>query len=68
MAAGKPCVGFHAASDSDAGPVIEPHLYQLGTDPVSVFCVVWSMPDDWMALADRKQTVFFTQNGGPIWQ
>ena len=46
---------------------IEPHLYQLGTDPVRMFCVVWSMPDDWMALADRKQTVFYTQNGGQTW-
>ncbi len=46
---------------------IEPHLYQLGTDPASLFCVVWSMPDDWMALADRKQTVFYTPNGGQTW-
>jgi hypothetical protein len=46
---------------------IEPHLYQLGTDPANMSCVVWSMPDDWMALADRKQTVFYTQNGGQNW-
>ena len=46
---------------------IEPHLHQLGTDPASMFCVVWSMPDDWMALADRKQTVFYTHDGGRTW-
>jgi type 1 glutamine amidotransferase len=30
VAAGKPCVGFHAANDSGAGPVIEPFLAMLG--------------------------------------
>jgi len=30
VSAGKPCVGFHAASDTGAGPVIEPFLAMLG--------------------------------------
>lgn len=30
VSAGKPCVGFHAASDSGAGPVIDPFLAMLG--------------------------------------
>ena len=46
---------------------IEPHLHQLGTAPENLSCVVWSMPDDWMALADRKQTAFLTQNAGQSW-
>ena len=46
---------------------IEPHLHQLGADPACISCVVWAMPDDWMALADRKQTVFYTHNGGQTW-
>jgi len=30
VSAGKPCVGFHAASDSGAGPAIKPFLTMLG--------------------------------------
>ena len=42
-----------------------PTLHQLA--PKSLLLAVWSAPDDWLKEEDRRQTLFYTEDGGTTW-
>ena len=42
-----------------------PTLHQLG--PKSLMLAVWSAPDDWLKKEDRRQTLFYSDDGGQTW-
>jgi predicted GH43/DUF377 family glycosyl hydrolase len=46
---------------------IEPDLLQLGSRRASLLCAIWTMPDAPMPMAERRQTVLSTEDGGHTW-